>query len=169
MSKPMLQSVDWPTLTAWIDSLASEQGEFDSIVGVGLGGIPLAITLAYRCPLKTFAMAYKLQNVQPRVPFYVFEGDRAARFSRTCETMTLTECSDLGHVLVIDDVVTFGDTLTAVDRLLARTAPESVQFACYGADIAVLSCERPEISNRLKYAIAIDNSSVWLTFPWHRD
>lgn len=164
-----IRRVGWSAIRLWIRELAADQDEWDCIVGVSRGGLPLAVSLSYYCDSKPLEFLYRRQAPGSRVPFYVFDEGREARINHARQNFHLTTCGRYQRPLVIDDVVTFGDTLTVADELLAAEGVTDVRFATYAADLSVLSRERPKLASRVRYSIKVDNSSVWLSFPWQKD
>jgi len=163
-----VRPVAWDALQVWIRELAIEQDQWDCIVGVSRGGIPLAITLSYYCDTKPLEFLYRNQAPGARAPFHIFGVDREERLKRNRLTFQLTTGGKYQRPLVIDDVTTFGDTLVVADELLSAEGATSAIFATYAADLTVLSREHPMLVSRVRYATVVDNSSVWLSFPWHR-
>jgi hypoxanthine phosphoribosyltransferase len=164
-----IRRIAWQTIRLWIRELAIDQDQWDCIVGVSRGGLPLAITLSYYCDSKPLEFLHKAEATAKRTPFYVFGAGRQDRLDDARRNFRLTTGGRYHRPLVIDDVTTFGDTLTVAEELLAAEGVTEARFATYAADLTVLSRERPELATRVRYAIDIDNSKVWLSFPWQRD
>jgi hypoxanthine phosphoribosyltransferase len=164
-----ISRVPWNSIHDWIRELAAEQDQWDCIIGISRSGVPLAVSLSYYCETKPLEFLYRSQAPGPRAPFYVFDEGRAARLEHARKSFRLTTAGKYRRPLVIDDVTTFGDTLTVAGELLAAEGITDIIFATYAVDLTVLERERPELARRVKYAATIDNSSVWLSFPWQRD
>ncbi len=164
-----IRSVGWQAIRPWVLELASDQDQWDCIVGVSRGGLPLAVSLSYYCDSKPLEFLYRNQAPDSKAPFYVFAEGREERLNHARSNFRLTTAGRYRRPLVIDDVATFGDTLTVADELLAADGATEISFATYAVDLAVLHRERPNLTSRVRYAITIDNSSVWLSFPWQRD
>jgi len=164
-----IHQIAWSAIHLWIRELAADQDQWDCIVGVSRGGLPLAVSLSYYCDNTPLEFLYRNQALGSRAPFYVFDDGREERFKLARNNFHLTTAGRYRRPLVIDDVTTFGDTLTVANELLASEGVTDISFATYAADLTVLTRERPNLAARVRYAIAIDNSSVWLSFPWQRD
>jgi hypoxanthine phosphoribosyltransferase len=166
-----IRRISWQAIQLWIRELADDQTEWDCIVGVSRGGVPLAVSLSYYCDRKQLEFLHRSQAPGPRPPFYLFGDSREDRIDKAMKNFHLTGGGKYRHVLVIDDVATFGDTLAVAGELLTAEGVTDIKFATYAADLTVLKRERPDLASRLRYGIAIDNSSTWLSFPWqsHED
>lgn len=164
-----IRRVGWPAIRLWIRELAADQDQWDCIVGVSRGGLPLAVSLSYYCDSKPLEFLYRSEPPGSRAPFYVFDEGREERLNHARHNFNITTCGRYQRPLVVDDVVTFGDTLTVAAELLAAEGVTDVRFATYAADLSVLSRERPKLASRVRYSIMVDNSSVWLSFPWQKD
>lgn len=158
--------VTWEAIEAWVSDLSAEAMESDVIIGVARGGAPIATALAYRCPDAVLSFATNLRRSSTSGPFFVFEGDRDRRIETLHLELHIAAFDPGARVLVVDDVATFGDTLSVVEAKLEPSGPESIRFATYAADLEVLSHQRPSVSARLSYCIEVDNSRDWLRFPW---
>jgi adenine/guanine phosphoribosyltransferase-like PRPP-binding protein len=161
-----LEEVTWEQVSAWLLEL-SRAFVWDGIVGISRGGAILASSLSYMCPEIPLHFVYKNQIAPPREPFYVFESGRSQRIHETQESLRLTSGFNSRRPLVVDDVATYGDTLSVADELIRNAGAEEVAFALYAVDRKVLERSRPEIVDRIAYERDIDNSNVWLKFPWH--
>jgi adenine/guanine phosphoribosyltransferase-like PRPP-binding protein len=82
--------------------------------------------------------------------------------------MRVTEgLPDSARVLVVDDVATFGDTLGIAEEVLTARGAKLVEFALFAVDRTVLKREHASLLARVvSYARDIDNSRLWLEFPW---
>lgn len=166
-SAPRIVRVAWPEITAWARTLAVLPREWDHIVGVSRGGVPLAVTLAYLCEGVPLTFMTRTVARMPDEPFYVFGSGRVERLERNLREFFVDLPPGCRKPLVVDDVVTFGDTLTVARQLLVERGATEVFFATYGADTTVLQRERRDILKSLSYHQQIDNSQTWLQFPWH--
>lgn len=163
-----IRPVAWSAIQAWIYELATAQDQWDCIVGISRGGIPLAVTLSYCCDNMPLEFVYRSHAPGSRTPFYIYGEDRQERLRRNRKSFQLTTGGKYRRPLVVDDVATFGDTLAIVNELLSAEGATTITFATYAVDLPVLSREHPELAPRINHAIAVDNSSVWLSFPWQR-
>jgi hypoxanthine phosphoribosyltransferase len=169
MSTPRVRSVEWPDVRDWVNKLAKVQIDYDSIVGVSRGGIPPAVCLSYLHHDRPLYFAYRNEPPGVKEPFYVFGAGRERRLAENRSSYRITDGFKSRHPLVVDDVVTFGDTLSVVADLLEALGAQEITFATYAADVGVLQRERPSVMARLNYRESIDNAQVWLSFPWHVD
>lgn len=164
-----IRRVTWQAIRPWILELADDQDQWDCIVGVSRGGLPLAVGLSYYCDSKPLEFLYRSQAPGSRDPFYLFGKGREDRLNQARRDFRLTTAGKYRRPLIIDDVTTFGDTLTVAEELFAAEGVTDPSFAAYAVDMTVLNRERPNLASRVRHAIAIDNFSVWLSFPWNRD
>lgn len=164
-----IRTIAWQAIQPWVRELAADQDQWDCIVGVSRGGLPLAVSLSYHCDGKPLEFLYRSQSLGSRAPFYVFDEGREERLNHARQNFRLTTCGRYQRPLVIDDVTTFGDTLTVAEELLTAEGAKDIHFATFAADLTVLNRERPRLASRVRYGIEIDNSRVWLSFPWQRD
>lgn len=164
-----IRRIAWQAIHLWIRELAADQDQWDCIVGVSRGGLPLAVSLSYYCDSKPLEFLYRSQAPGSRAPFYVFDAGREERLNHARRSFRLTTGGRYKQPLIIDDVTTFGDTLTVAEELLLAEGVTDPSFATYAVDLTVLNRERPKLASRVRHAIAIDNSSIWLSFPWQRD
>lgn len=168
MTKPRIEVVDWPAIEHWLRSLAPIVEAVDGIVGVARSGAPMATALSYLWPTKHLAFATRRDPRGSKDAFYVFDAGRDSRFERNRKSIFVSELPEtVTKILVLDDVATFGDTLECVrERLEEMEKRVSVSFACYAVDAARLGEARPDILSRTSYSIDIDNSKIWMSFPW---
>ena len=76
----------------------------------------------------------------------------------------------MSKILVVDDVATHGGTLDVVRKKLTQTHPDAeISYYCYAVDRACLRKTRPQIEAVTGSTIDIDNSQVWLKFPWQME
>jgi hypoxanthine phosphoribosyltransferase len=167
MESPSVRSVQWPEVHDWLIDLVAASIDCDSIIGVSRGGVPIAVCLSSMMKNTPLHFAYRDNAPGVNEPFYVFGGDRESRLAENRSRYKLTDGGSFRKPLVVDVVVTFGDTLSIVGELLISAGAAEVRYATYAADVAVLDRERPEIKSTLTYHESIDNSQVWLSFPWH--
>lgn len=164
----VVESVEWPTLKSWLETLAlmERARRWDAIVGISRGGAALAIPLSYLLPALPLHFAYfsGIKNIGKE--FYVFDAGREHRLQWTRSHLQLTTPFESRRPLIVDDVATFGDTLGTVRDLVLESGPEDVSFALYAVDPNVLRRERPELLAKAIYAREVDNSVTWLSFPW---
>jgi hypoxanthine phosphoribosyltransferase len=170
MNGPEILKVGWGEVEAWLRKLAGER-EFDTIVGVTRCGLPIAAALSALVPHASVAVLSRRGPRGAKAPCYDFAADRHERLDALRRTFELTSLpEDASRVLIVDDVATYGDTLHVADQKVRARLPDArINFACFAADEGRLRAARPEILERLHYQIAIDNSRVWVSFPWNLD
>lgn len=165
--------VMWDTLITAVDRFASEcQKEYDLIVGIAMGGLPIAVSLTHRLPNTRFsAMLKRYVNVR-QAPFFIFEDEshRRSNRKRIIDSFTLpVHDKEVKRILVVDDVTTFGNSLEAAELLIKEQLKDAeVDFFVYAVDVSRLGAAKPELSMRVKYHREIDNRLEWLQFPWER-
>lgn len=168
MIAPDIMKIGWPTVEDWLRNLA-EQHRFDAIVGVSRSGLPLAVALSSLRPESSLAILSRRGPRGEKPPYYNFGTNREARAEALRSSFELTSLpDDASEVLIVDDVATYGDTLhVAAQKVRAQLPAVRISFACFAADEARLGGARPEILDQLSHEIAIDNSQVWVSFPWN--
>jgi len=165
--------VTWDEVITAVNKFASEcQKEYDLIVGVAKGGLPIAVSITHRLPNARFsAMLKRYINVK-QAPFFVFEDESYRRSNRKkiIDSFTLpVQYKEVKKILVVDDVITFGNSLEAAELLIKKQLKNAeIDFFVYAVDISRLSATKPEISKRVKYYREIDNRLEWLQFPWEK-
>jgi len=168
MKSSNLMKIEWSDVEVWLRKLAGRQ-RFDTIVGVSRAGLPLAVALSSLRPDTSLAILSRRGPRGEKPPRYDFEKDRAARVNELRRTMEMTSLpNDASEVLIVDDVVTFGDTLHVAAEKARNLLPRAhISFACYAADVSRLGVARPEILEHLSHEVSIDNSQTWVSFPWN--
>lgn len=167
MAAQDIRSIAWSEVQDWVRALVSATVQFDCIVGISRGGVVPAVLLSYFSSDKPLAFAYRNEAPGTRDPFYVFSVGREERLRQNRDRFRITDGFVPRRPLVVDDVATFGDTLSVVEERLRELGADDVSFATYAADIRVLQRERPHLLEKLRYHEKIDNAQVWLSFPWH--
>lgn len=165
---PRVQKVEWPEIRAAIDGLLTFWNEPDAIVGISRGGVPIAIALSCAAASVPVGFVYRVAARGNSDAFYVFNDDRLARERRHEAELRLTLLpGDPEHILVVDDVATHGGTLEVTRRLIATAYPHAkVSYFCFAVDRERLRATRPRISESTTCHLEIDNSKIWLHFPW---
>lgn len=168
-----IRDIAWMEINAWISNLAQDLGNIDLIVGIARSGVPIATAFSYALPNANLSFATRISPRGKSDAFYIFDGGRESRFKYNQEVIDVTNIPEDDRsirVLLVDDVATFGDTLTIVKTKLAKRLPKSeILIACYALDSSRLSESRPELVKQVMSNIEIDNEKVWLKFPWQLD
>lgn len=167
---PHIQQVEWPTIRTAVGQLVASWEPPDVIVGVSRGGVPIAIAISCSASSIPIGFIYRVAARGNSEAFYVFNEDRLAREKRHEAELRLTVLpGEPRSILVVDDVATYGGTLEVTRRLIARAHPDAiVRYFCFATDRDRLSSTRPWISESTSCHIEIDNSQVWLQFPWQQ-
>ena len=158
--------VSWSEFDEMAHDIATRVRPFrpDLVVGLARGGLPLAVRLAHALDVRRFGTIvihkYLDNSAGGPVGRVRFEG-------------LAVPDGPSARVLVVDDIVAVGDTMrTAAAQLRASCGPSAVLgFASLFADVARLRARWPEVlapGSTFVYGAEVDNSDVWLTFPWER-
>jgi hypoxanthine phosphoribosyltransferase len=165
--KPTVRLINWDEVLQWAFDMRERLGKFDCLVGIGRGGIPLAVTLSYAYPAVPLRFVNRRSARGSTSNFYVFDGDRESRLEFHRETLYAPDVDGFNRVVVVDDVATYGDTLGVVYELLSKRNG-SVDFALFAIDGVRLAQSQPDLSRRVSHYLELDNSKVWLSFPWQQ-
>jgi hypoxanthine phosphoribosyltransferase len=163
---PTTRSLDWTTFERLCESIARrvEDERIDLVVGVARGGLPPAVWLSHRLDTGAFGTVLARKTTSEEA----FALDRESRL--TMDGSVLPACAP-STILVVDDVVAYGDLFAAVEGSLRDR---------YGEDVclrpAALFADRAQIGagpyapllDTLVYGEDIDNTSVWIDFPWEQ-
>lgn len=165
---PETRNIDWSDVETWLRKLAVDL-DVDTIVGVTRAGLPIAVALSALKPDLSLAVLSRRGPRGEKPARYDFDTGRRERIETLVRTLEVTSLlADAARILIVDDVATYGDTLAvARDKVLDAVPDASVSFACYAADTTRLGEARPDVLDRLAYAIDIDNSRTWVSFPWN--
>ena len=165
--------VSWEALISAVDKFSSEcRTEYDLIVGIAKGGLPIAVSLAHRLPNARFSAMLKRYIDVKQAPFFVFENEshRRSKRKKVIDSFTLpVHDKEVKRILIVDDVTTFGNSLETAELLIKEQLRNAeIDFFVYAVDVSRLSASKPEISKRVKYHREIDNRIEWLQFPWEK-
>jgi hypoxanthine phosphoribosyltransferase len=105
-------------------------------------------------------------------PFFVFAEDADIRSEDRVRLFDLAwpSIASGSSILVVDDVITFGNTFEAAESLIrfrVGNSPE-IRFFTFAADKRRLAAAKPNVFRRLQSGVDIDNRNTWLVFPWER-
>lgn len=117
--------------------------DFDLVVGIARGGIPVAMVLSDRLDVKV-----DIINVKSYTGI--------AKRSRPKIVSTLTEGIRGKRVLVVDDLVDHGDTMKTVVGYLLRMKPKTLRTA--------VLFKKPWSKNEPDYYTEVVDE--WIVFPW---
>jgi adenine/guanine phosphoribosyltransferase-like PRPP-binding protein len=143
--------------------------EYDLIVGIAKGGLPIAVAVANRLPAAGFSAMLKKYVDTKHAPFFVFEEGTNKRSIRTKQVNFALplEIPPVRRALIVDDVTTFGNSLATAESLVLGQFPEAeIDFFVFAADLSRLAASRPSIADRTRCAREVDNRAEWLRFPW---
>lgn len=153
---------------SWLRSLSLSPAP-DAIVAVARAGLPFGVGLSYLNPDAEFLVMTRAGREEQKAWSYKPQIDRDARKAMLLDQFQMTDATKpLTSALIIDDVATSGDTLRACTEILRNQHSGcDVNYAAFAADVERLEHLNPEILKRMSYCRAIDNSKVWVTFPWN--
>lgn len=163
---PTTRSLDWTSFERLCEAIARrvEEERIDLVVGVARGGLPAAVWLSHRLNAGAFGtvLARKTESEE------AFAIDRESRL--TMDGGVLPSCAPTA-ILVVDDVVAYGDLFAAVEQAIRDRYGEDVCLrpAALFADCAQIA-DGPysPLLDSLVYGEDIDNTSVWIDFPWEQ-
>ena len=147
MSVPSFRYISWPEYGRLTEALAEkvrEGGEeFDIVVGLARGGIPVSMVVSDRLSLDVDFMSVKsymgiATRGRPRILKDLIHGVRGKR------------------VLLVDDLVDHGDTLALVMRHLQRRRPRLLQTA--------VIFKKPWSKTEPDYFL--EETEKWVVFPF---
>ena len=170
---PRVTVVEWDELQAAVDEFCARNlTQFDLIIGIARGGLPIAAALAHALPEARFSTMVKTYVDVKQKPFFVFKDGTHLRSDRKkiFESFSIPDLEKkVKHILVVDDVGTFGYTLEAAELLIrAQSADALIEFFVFAADLPRLAASRPNVVERLHFHREVDNRAEWLEFPWER-
>jgi len=160
----MIRHLSWDDFETLALSLVEQlrDKQYDLILGIARGGLPLSVYLSHKLEMRTFGtlLAKKTRSEEA---FALARQDRLV-----ISDYILPSCQPRS-ILVIDDVVAYGDLFSSVETLLhTHYGPElHISYATLFLDKHQVS-QGPfgSILNTLYYAENIDNSRIWIVFPW---
>lgn len=151
---------DFEDACSHLASQLSSSGPFDLVVGIARGGMPVAVRLSHKLNCREFGMIM-VGRTASEAGFDIQDETVATPFQATA--------SRASRVLIIDDVTSSGTTLGHVaDRVRDRFGVGTeCKFAVIYADVsAIRSAGNQHILDRMAFHRDIDNSAVWVDFPW---
>lgn len=127
-----------------VDQIRKSNVRFDAILGIARGGLILAGFLSYHLGIKPFyTVNTKLYEdrtlVVPEILYY-------------------PENVQLGHVLVVDDILDTGSTYTLLEKLLNSTS-KSYSWA--------VLVDKGRTNIKVDYVGLRLEASFWVHFPWN--
>ncbi len=146
---PKLRYLGWAEYGALLEKLAKKVAarhiEFDLVIGIARGGLPVAMVVSDR--------------LGARVDFInVKSYDGIGKRTRPKILTTVTQDIKDEKVLLVDDIVDEGDTMSTVTEYLVTKDPESVKTAALFT--------KPWSSVRPDFSLGVVES--WVVFPYER-
>lgn len=162
--------VPWDSLIIAVDRFASDcTKEYDLIVGIAKGGLPIAVCLAHRLKNVRFSAMLKNYIDVSQDPFFVFKKNPSGILRDDSSILPVYD-KKAKRILVVDDVTTFGNSLETAELLIRKQVKDvEVDFFVYALDAARLVESKPKILQRVKCHLIIDNRLEWLQFPWEKE
>jgi hypoxanthine phosphoribosyltransferase len=166
-----ITKIEWPSILASIDFfMKSKQKNYDVIIGIARGGLPIAVTLSHRMPEALFSVILTGRTTEFDKPYSVFNSNNTANIipsNGNTPSLFIDGRGTNNHVLIVDDVATFGSTLFTASQLVKQHKNSAtIDYFVYAADIIRVKEENPNIYDRLCCYRVIDNRKEWLSFPW---
>ncbi|MDG7005777.1 MAG: hypothetical protein JRM86_02460 [Nitrososphaerota archaeon] len=141
--------IDWPEYGRLVEELArvvaSEDEDFDLVVGIARGGVPVAMAVSDRLGTKTDFI---------NVKSYLGLGSR----TKPKILATITEEIGAKRVLLVDDLIDEGDTMRTVTEYLSRKGPAVIKTA--------VLFKKPWSSVQPNYSLSVVGE--WVVFPYER-
>jgi uncharacterized protein len=141
--------IGWPEYGRYLEKLAemvaADGNKFDLVIGIARGGVPVAMVVSDRLGAKVDFI---------NVKSYTGLGTRA----KPKILSTITEHIRGENVLLVDDIVDGGDTLSTVTDYLAANAPAAIKTAALFT--------KPWSSLHPDYSLGVVES--WVVFPYER-
>jgi hypoxanthine phosphoribosyltransferase len=159
-----LRHTTWADIGSVCDQLVSRlDGQPpDLVVGIAKGGLPIAVTLCHRLHAPAFGSLHLFQSATNAA----LDLDVSAPLKY--QGAVLPD----GHprrILLVDDVVTKGFVMVEGERLLRERYGDSIEVTpvtAFSDPAGIASGPVTELSKRLVAAEEIDNTRVWIVFPW---
>lgn len=158
--------IEWCEVERFLRQLSVGQ-RFDSIVGVSRGGAVLGIGLSNLVPELPLHFVYKTVWYSARGAAYVKTAKRAALLARSEASLELTFGFQGERPLIIDDVAAHGDTMIIAERLAKESGAVETIPCVFAVDRTIMSRANPELLGRLTFSVDVDNTAVWVRFPWN--
>ncbi len=141
--------VGWEEYGQLVSSLAEQikaTGKvFDLVVGIARGGIPVALVIADQ-------LGVKIDIINVKSYTGIAEREKPRIIS------TLTEEVKGKSLLLVDDLIDYGDTMETVVEFLAKQKPRSVSTAVLFV--------KPW--GKFKPSFSLEVVSDWMVFPWEK-
>lgn len=145
--------------------------EYDMILGVAKGGLPIATIISNYFNNAAFAVVLKEYINESTGPFSVFKGQnitRSYREKRQEWFYIRQSVSKIKRVLIVDDVSTFGHALKDAATLVYKEFGSNIQIDYYthALDPTRLATEMPDVYDNTISFNQFDNDKIWYSFPW---
>lgn len=169
--QPEIANFTWDQVVGWLRSHPELCANVDTLLGVARAGVPICIALSYLHPNCNLCFATRSKPRGEKPPEYNFDQGYSNRVTETQSLFELpTAITTARSVLIVDDVVTTGATLTGVSQLLLSSNPScQISYASFAADTSRLKIKAPRLLEKLIFNIDIDNARTWVNFPWNLD
>jgi hypoxanthine phosphoribosyltransferase len=159
-----LRHVSWADIGSVCDQLVTRLDGHppDLVVGIAKGGLPIAVTLCHRLRAPAFGSLHLFQSAT----------DAALDLDVGAPLRYEGAVMPDGHprrILLVDDVVTKGLVMAEGERLLRERYDDGIEVTpvtAFSDPAGIASGPMAGLGSRLVAAEEIDNSSVWIVFPW---
>lgn len=159
-----LRHTSWADIGSVCDQLATRLTgpPPDLVVGIAKGGLPIAVTLCHRLGAPAFGSMHLFQSTTDAA----LDLDVSAPLKY--QGAVLPDVHPRS-ILLVDDVVTKGLVMAEGERLLREHYGNGIEVTpvtAFSDPAGIAAGPVAELSNRLVAAEEIDNSRVWIVFPW---
>ena len=136
--------------------------EIELVIGIARGGLPAAVHLAHLLDARWFGSVHATKTVSNEA-FAIAAGDGVRVHG------TMLPAVPARRVLLVEDIVTFGDVFQRVTPVVRERYGRDVElvYATLFADLEQIATgPNPSLIESLFYGEAIDNRAVWIVPPW---
>jgi hypoxanthine phosphoribosyltransferase len=159
-----LRHTTWADIGSMCDLLVTRLNgrSPDLVVGIAKGGLPIAVTLCHRLRAPAFGSLHLFQSATDAAL------DLDVGSPLKYQGAVLPD-GHPRHILLVDDVAAKGLVMAEGQRLLRERYGDSVEVTpvtAFSDPAGIASGPAAELGKQLVAAEEIDNTRVWIVFPW---
>jgi hypoxanthine phosphoribosyltransferase len=159
-----LRRLTWADIGSVCDRLVTRLDGHapDLVVGIAKGGLPIAVSLCHHLRAPAFGTLHLFQSAT----------DDALDLDVSAPLKYQGAVMPDGHprrILLVDDVVTKGLVMAEGERLLRQRYDDGIEVTpvtAFSDPAGIASGPVAGLGSRLVTAEEIDNTRVWIVFPW---